>query len=111
MRFTPDFKLHIIEDRQFDEQILNVEETLKMHKNSGYFSAFDNTEIYYEYFLCENARANVVIVHGLSEFTKKFYELSFYLLNQEIHPQAMCSIQGRCTCIKESQVLRSWHAQ
>lgn len=101
MRFTPDFKLQIIEDRQFDEQILNVEETLKMHKNSGYFSAFDNTEIYYEYFLCENARANVVIVHGLSEFTKKFYELSFYLLNQGynvfLYDQRCHGLSGRLT--------------
>lgn len=107
MRFNPNFKLQVIEEQQFNEQILNVEKTLETYKNSGYFSAFDNTKIYYEYFLCENAKANVVVVHGLSEFTKKFYELSFYFLNQGynvfLYDQRCHGLSGRLT--KDIQLL------
>lgn len=82
MRFVPDYKLELITEDDFPEKIKTVGERLDACQNSGLFDTFDGKKIYCEYFLAENSRASVVIVHGLSEFTKKFYEIAYYLLNQ-----------------------------
>ncbi len=82
MRFTPNFTLKIISEEQFPSAILKIEDKLSPYMHSGKMTAFDSCRLHYEYFLCENARGSVVIVHGLSEFTKKFYEFTYYLLNQ-----------------------------
>lgn len=82
MRFTPNYQLKIIPEEQFSSAILKLEDKLSSYMHSGSLNAFDGCRLHYEYFLCENARASVVIVHGLSEFTKKFYEFTYYLLNQ-----------------------------
>lgn len=101
MHFIPNYEFRVINDENFNTEILNVEKILNEHKNTGEFVSFDNTKIYYEYFLAQNAKANVVIVHGLSEFTKKFYELSFYLLNQGynvfLYDQRCHGLSGRLT--------------
>lgn len=82
MRFFPDYTLNIIKEKEFPSQIKQIETELASCRSSGYFSSFDDKQIYYEYFLAENSKASIVIVHGLSEFTKKFYELAWYFLNQ-----------------------------
>lgn len=82
MRFTPDYKLNILKEEEFKGSIHKLVNAVNACKNTGFFTAFDNIKIYYEYFLTENSRGNIVIVHGFSEFTQKFYELTYYLLNQ-----------------------------
>lgn len=81
MRYEPNFTLNVIKDELFETQIKELENELAKYANFGEFASFDKTKIHYEYFLCENARGNIVIVHGLSEFTKKFYEFTYYALN------------------------------
>ncbi len=82
MRFNPNYKLNILSDEEFPTAVTNMEKQLDNCRNSGFFDTFDGKKIYYEYFLCENSRASIVIVHGLSEFTKKFYEVATWFLNQ-----------------------------
>ncbi len=82
MRFIPSYKLNIITEEQFSDSISKIELEINAVKQSGSFTAFDGINIYYEYFLTENSKGNVVIVHGLSEFSNKFYELIYYTLNQ-----------------------------
>lgn len=82
MRYIPNYELKVLTNSEFKEQIATIEATLSEYKNEGYFKSFDGTNIHYEYFLCENSKASVVIVHGLSEFTKKYYESTMYFLNQ-----------------------------
>ncbi len=82
MRFIPEETNEIIAEEEFPEAIKEIEAKLEAVMHKGSFKAFDNTEIYYEYFLREKSRASVVIVHGLSEFTKKYRELAYYLLNE-----------------------------
>lgn len=82
MRFIPQYELNIIKDDEFATRIKEVENELKACQNEGYFETFDGNKLYYEYFLAENSTASVVIVHGLSEFTKKYYEMTYYFLNQ-----------------------------
>lgn len=78
----PDYKLNIIEEEEFSDSINTVFTRVEKVKQSGKFVAFDGINIYYEYFLAGKSNSTVVIVHGLSEFTKKFYELAYYFLNQ-----------------------------
>ncbi len=82
MRFVPDYQLPIIEDEAFPSAIRDVTDKLDAVRVSGTFHAFDGVRLYYEYFLAENSRGSIVIVHGLSEFTKKFYEFAYYALHQ-----------------------------
>lgn len=81
MLFKPTNSFEIIEENEFFDKFHILEQELDECKTSGYFSSCDNKKLFYEYFLCENAKANIVIVHGLSEFTKKFYEVSYYFLS------------------------------
>ena len=81
MLFTPNYKLNIITEESFPSEIEKIEKALIPCRNSGYFKSFDNKDIYFEYFLADNAKATVVMVHGLSEFTRKFYETVWYFLN------------------------------
>lgn len=80
--YVPDYRLNIIAEEDFSDAIVNIEEELEKIKVQGKFKAFDGIDIYYEYFLAENSKGTVVVVHGLSEFTKKFYEFAYYMLNQ-----------------------------
>lgn len=82
MKFIPDYKLEIIKEEDFSDSINDVEKRLDECRNSGNFDSFDGKKMYYEYFLVEKAKASIVIVHGLSEFSKKFHEAAYYFLNQ-----------------------------
>ena len=82
MRFVPDYTLQILSEEEFPAGIREIERQLDACRHEGYISSFDGTRLHYEYFLAENSVASVVIVHGLSEFTKKFYEVASYLLRQ-----------------------------
>lgn len=81
MKFVPKYNFQVLNEEEYPFAIKKIEEDLSKYQNSGYFDTFDGKKNYYEYFLCENSKASIVIVHGLSEFTKKFYEIAFYLLN------------------------------
>jgi len=82
MKFIPDYRFRVIAEEEYTEKIRGIIEQLDRCRNSGFFSSFDGNKLFYEYFLAENSRGAVVIVHGLSEFTQKYYEFAYYLLNQ-----------------------------
>ena len=81
MQFQPK-PYHILQEDEFLLQIPVIEEELSHYAQNGTFITFDGSKIAYEYFLCETAKANVVIVHGFTEFYKKYYELAWYLLQE-----------------------------
>lgn len=85
MLFVPSYRFQLIRDAHFAQQIPAVYEKLEACAHKGHFTGFDGNSLFYEYFLAENATAAVVIVHGLSEFTRKYYELAYYFLNQGYH--------------------------
>ena len=82
MQFQPK-PYHILSEDEFPIQIPTIEAELSGYANTGTFASFDGSEIAYQYFLCESAKANVVIVHGFTEFYKKYYELTWYLLQEK----------------------------
>ena len=75
--------LHILTEEEFPQAILAITEDLTARGHEGYLEGCGGCRLHYEYFLAENSRASVVIVHGLSEFSKKYYELIHYFLGQQ----------------------------
>lgn len=80
MKIIPDYQLSVLAEEEFKEQRNTIEQQLAPCQQEGEFRGFDGKNLYYEYFLAENSRGAVVIVHGLSEFTRKYHELAWYLL-------------------------------
>ncbi len=81
MLFKPTYKFQIISEDHYDEKIKEIDQVMNSNLKKGTFESYDKNKIYYEYLLCENAKASVVIVHGYTEFTKKYYELCWYMVN------------------------------
>ena len=82
MGFKANYKLDIPQEEQFPQAIVRMEAELAKCRTEGMLPTPDGKQLFYEYFTADNSIGSVVIVHGLSEFTKKFYELSYHLLNQ-----------------------------
>lgn len=82
MGFQPNGQLNILEDALFAQAMDAVREELARHRCEGFFEGVDGAKIYYEYVLCDGAKGSVVLLHGMSEFTCKHYELAWYLLHQ-----------------------------
>ena len=82
MKFIPDYQFHVLPEDQFHEKMASIAKQLDACRTEGTFSGFDGKPLYYEYFQVQESRGAVVIVHGLSEFTAKYHEFVWYLLNQ-----------------------------
>lgn len=82
MGFTPDYQLNILSESEFATQIPGIFQRLAACRTEGYFDSYDGKPLYYESFSADNSIGSIVIVHGCSEFTKKFYETVYYFLNQ-----------------------------
>ncbi len=72
----------ILQEETFKENMAAVMEQLDACHKEGTFSGFDGQTLYYECYRRPESRGAVVIVHGLSEFTKKYQEFAWYLLEQ-----------------------------
>ncbi len=81
MLFQPSYQLNIIPEDCFAEEILQIESTLRQYATRGSLTTFDGCNLEYEYYLSDNSRASIVIVHGFTEFYEKYYEMTWYLLN------------------------------
>ena len=57
-----------------------VEPYLKKRRQSGWFSGCDGARIFYCAYIQENAKANIVISHGFTEFIEKYNEIIYYFL-------------------------------
>lgn len=82
MKFTSDHPWRVVDEDAFPSAVSEMTAALEAVRVSGTYKAFDNVNIFYEYFLAERSKGSVVIVHGLSEFSKKFYEMIYYTLQQ-----------------------------
>lgn len=82
-----DFKIQdanrYISQNEYKDQMLNkVEPSLKKKLVKGYIIGINNLKLYYEKYIIENAKANIVICHGFGEFTEKYYELIYYFMKE-----------------------------
>ena len=82
MKFVPNYTLNIIEDTAFAQRMDEIHVRLAQIRVSGDLVVRDGVRLFYEYFLAEGAQHSVVLLHGMSEFTCKHYELAYYLLEQ-----------------------------
>ena len=82
MKVTPNYRLDVLAEETFWEDMTVIDQQLQLCKNAGTFAGFDGQQLYYEYFQVEDSRGAIVLVHGLSEFLEKYHELAWYLLNQ-----------------------------
>lgn len=82
MLFVPDHKLNIIKESDYGAEFAALEKELSEYTVSGEVASFDGTHLKYEYCLAESAAASVVIVHGFTEFMRKYHEAAGYFLNQ-----------------------------
>lgn len=82
MNFQPDYQFQVIPEDQFDEKIPQLLCQLEACGTVGTFSGEDGEKMHYEHYRTEGSKGAVVVVHGLSEFTLKYHELAWYLLNQ-----------------------------
>lgn len=68
------------EEDYFNEMENIVKPYLQKYEKSSYFSAYDNNKIFYKYYISKNHKANIVITHGLNEFSEKYLEMIYYFL-------------------------------
>lgn len=78
--FKPDFNLEIISEKEYPERIENIEKALQSYAAEGILTLKDGMKLAWRYFLVEKPKASVIIVHGFSEFYRKYDELCWYLL-------------------------------
>jgi len=73
-----------ISQNNYEEEMINkVEPYLQKSLECGYILGQRNVKLYYEKFIVKNAKANIIICHGLGEFTEKYYELIYYFMKEE----------------------------
>lgn len=82
MKVPPSYRFSVLEEETFLEDMTAVAQQLDRCRQEGEFAGFDGKKLYYEYFQAQDSHGAVVIVHGLSEFTAKYHEFAWYLLNQ-----------------------------
>ena len=81
MNYQPTYEFHLIPDQEYLTRMPEIEQTLTSYATQGVVSSFDGCRLAYELYLAENSTATIIIVHGLSEFYKKYYEIAWYFLN------------------------------
>ena len=73
--------ISLVDENNYADIMKNeVEPFLEGIRTDGYFTSYDGKNIHYEAHTAENARGNVVIVHGFTEFAEKFREMAYYFV-------------------------------
>lgn len=81
MLYTPE-KVEVIKEEEYSQHIIEIEKILSSHAEEGTFTSFDGLNIFYRNYLVENPVGSIVIVHGFTEYCKKYTELAWYFINQ-----------------------------
>ena len=71
-----------ISSHNYNEYMFNkAEPLLNKVKESGYVIGINNMNLYYEKYIVENPKGNIVICHGIGEYTEKYNEFIYYFIN------------------------------
>ncbi len=73
--------MEFLTENTFSEGIKRIENELALIKTEITLTSFDGVTLHCEFFSAKNPKATIVAVHGLSEFTKKYYEFTYALVN------------------------------
>ena len=69
----------LIKEENFETSYNTIREALDKIMQCGRFTSYDGAELYYERYEAPSAVDNIVILHGFTEFTKKFTEMIWYM--------------------------------
>lgn len=73
--------ISLVDEKDYAVVMQNeIEPFLAEIRTEGYFSSYDGKNIHYEAHTIDNAKGNVVIVHGFTEFAEKFREMAYYFV-------------------------------
>lgn len=81
MYFTPLSSFNICSDEEYPSFIEEVTRTLEEGSTEGYVDSFDGLKLHYRSFRVRDPKASIVILHGLTEFIQKYYEMIWYMIN------------------------------
>lgn len=70
------------EDDYTERMTKIVRPILDANRKSGYFTSYDDTKIFYEYYIHPQEKAAVVISHGFCEFTAKYEEVAYHFFQE-----------------------------
>lgn len=80
----------LVDEKNYAAVMKNeVEPFLAKIRTEGFFNTFDGKQIHYEAHTIDNARGNVVIVHGFTEFAEKFREMAYYFVKNGFNAFAL----------------------
>ena len=83
-------KYTLISEENYEEAMTNtVEPFLRKLRTDGFMKLSDGRRIHYEYYITENAKASIVIVHGYTEMAEKFREMMYYFICNEYNVFAL----------------------
>jgi len=77
-----DTMLLLGEDDYVDRMTKVVRPILEANRKSGNFLSFDDTNLFYEYYINPQEKASIVISHGFCEFTAKYEEVVYYFYQE-----------------------------
>lgn len=76
------YKKYISEENYINNMEKEVEPYLKNMVQYWTIKGKNNVRLYYEKYIMENSKGNIVISHGFGEFIDKYYELIYYFLKE-----------------------------
>ena len=79
-KFRSSMEIAPLKDGEFSEKIPEIQTLLKACEVTGEISSFDGLKLRYYYYLCEKPVGAVLIVHGYTEFARKYEEIIYYFL-------------------------------
>lgn len=80
----------LIDEKNFSQMMqYEVEPFLAQIRTEGYFNSQDGKQLHYEAHTVNNARGNVVICHGFTEFGEKFREMAYYFVKNGFNAFAL----------------------
>lgn len=73
----------ILSDENFEKEYSEIIAPFcEKHEKDGYFTSFDSKKMHYLSYINENAKANILILHGFTECAKKFDEMAYYFFSE-----------------------------
>ena len=73
-------RTYIYEKNYKEDMGKKVEPYLKEKLECGYLFGINDLKLYFEKFIVQNPKGNIVICHGFGECTEKYYELIYYCM-------------------------------
>ncbi|HCW52414.1 MAG TPA: lysophospholipase [Clostridium sp.] len=74
-------EIGITEDNYSEKMNNIVMPFIEERLESGYITGEENVQLYYEKYMADSAKGNIVISHGYTESLEKYHEVIYYFLN------------------------------